>query len=85
MAQAIVERYNRTTGDSLGTIEAKLLRCDSEYAPYGGCMRATLEFIARWGEEFVTDKTEELVIRKDGLPVFAGPSKVGGWPSHCAP
>lgn len=72
MGKVIVTRYDKTTGLPIAVIENETEKCTSDYALYGGCKNASLDFVATWGSDFVTSKGEELRIKKDGLPVFAG-------------
>lgn len=59
-------------GNPLGTIEAGVLECNTDYSPYGGCDRAKLVFEAQWGTEFLTGTAEALVVKSDEVTVFSG-------------
>lgn len=72
MGKIVATRYNKATGNPIGIIPNECVKASSEYALYGGCRKCTLEFVAAWGEAFVTSKGEEIRISKDGMPVFAG-------------
>lgn len=73
MAAITVRRYRIADDTGLGAITAPLLRCQADYALYGGCQAATLLFQSAWGADFLTNTDEYLTITgQAGVPIFHG-------------
>jgi hypothetical protein len=66
-----VYRYD-LEGNLLGEIESGVLDCNTDQSAYGGCDLGRLVFTARWGDDFVTSKTEAIKVISNEVPVFAG-------------